>query len=109
MLGSEGARVSRRFVTESLGRVVVKCGLHIGNSGVEGSGGESGPSNTGGGEHGIPDMCYMLIQQQLITSMARDDGVDPHKAVPASVVGASLSPSLTDEYGSVSDVRIWVG
>ena len=63
MFLGEGPGVARRFVAESLGRVVVECGLHVGYPGVEGSGCEPRPSYASGGEHRVPDSGNMLVQQ----------------------------------------------
>ena len=85
VLGGEGASVSRCLVMESFGRVVVQGGLHVGDPGVEGSGGERWSSDTGGIEHGVADMGHMLVQQQLVPGMASNDGLIRTKLfLPAS-------------------------
>ena len=63
MFRGEGLRVSRRFMTESFGRIVVEGGLHVGYPGVEGRGRERRSTHSCRGEHGVPDSGDMLVQQ----------------------------------------------
>ena len=109
MFRGEGPRVSRRFTTESFGRIVVEGGLHVGYPGVEGSGREPRPTYSSSCEHGVPDSGNMLVQQELVTRMPSHDAVDGHGVAAGTIVGACLAPPLSDEDGSVPDVGIGVG
>ena len=106
MFLGEGPSVSRRFMMESFGCVMVEGGLHVGYPGVEGSGREPRPTYSSSCEHGVPDSGNMLVQQKLVTRMSSYDRVD---GVAGAIVGACLAPPLTDEDGSVPDVGIGIG